>query len=332
MDYENRTYNYSEKLPIRERNYSYFMINNRNNRNIKENVIPDHYPTTTSYNKNHNNDNNNLISSNMRMSNIEIRLNTMEKMMKYFDEFIHLKEEEKLNNINSLELSANIPQYLNDLLNKVDKLEKEINNLKKQKQISDIEHAKTIENLNNKIQFLEKIVTNNNDIDNDMIFEMSNKNQKLDKDLSMMKNKKNNLEFEAMLQNKLNEIYSNNKISEMLGLIEDINKIAEDNEFNINEQNENIRKIQNDNLTLIKIVSVHSEKINNIDYILNELNILKNKYFKLLSIINNDNNEKEEEEKFTNEFIAKYKVDNNQIDDNNNDNDNKDNNDNNNEQ
>ena len=51
----------------------------------------------------------------------------------------------------------------------------------------------------------------------------------------------------------MEKIYSNNKINEILHLIEEINKIAEDNEFNINEQNENIRKIQNDNLTLIKI-------------------------------------------------------------------------------
>ena len=113
-----------------------------------------------------------------------------------------------------------------------------------------------------------------------------------------------------MIQNKLNEIYSNNKISEMLYLIEDINKIAEDNEFNIHEQNENIRKIQSDNLSLIKVVAVHSEKINNIDYILNELTNLKNKYFQILSIINNSNNEKEEE-MFANEFINKYNNDNN---------------------
>ena len=119
-----------------------------------------------------------------------------------------------------------------------------------------------------------------------------------------------NLEIGEIIKNRLDEIYSNNKINEILKLIEEINKIAEDNEFNINEQNENIRKIQNDNLTLIKIVAVHSEKINNIDYILNELNNLKNKYFQIASVVNNVNNEKEEEI-FTNEFIAKYKVDDN---------------------
>ena len=265
----------------------------------------------------------------MRMSNIESRLNTMEKMMKYFDEFIHLKEEEKINNLSSLEISTNIPSYINDLISKVNKLEKELENIKKQKEISEAENTKIINNLNNKIQYLEDIINNNNRltlgskaINNNIVLEKENENKKINLNLLLEQsnkekdNKNNNIElFDELIQNKLNEIYDNNKISEMLYLIEDINKIAEDNEFNINEQNENIRKIQNDNLTLIKIVAVHSEKINNIDYILNELTNLKNKYFQILSVINNSNNEKEEEI-FTNEFIAKYKDENKQQDEN----------------
>ena len=313
MDYENRVYNYTEKLPIRDRNYSYYMIN-RNNKTD---------------NSKFNNTNDNLLSSNMRMSNIESRLNTMEKMMKYFDEFIHLKEEEKLNNLSSLEISTNIPSYINDLVTKVNKLEKELENIKKQKEISEVETTRIINNLNNKIQYLEDIINNNNRLsldskvnNNNILLEKEKENKKLNLKLLLEQNNKekdnknNNIElFDELIQNKLNEIYDNNRISEMLYLIEDINKIAEDNEFNINEQNENIRKIQNDNLTLIKIVAVHSEKINNIDYILNELTNLKNKYFQILSIINNSNNEKEEEI-FTNEFIAKYKDENKQQDEN----------------
>ena len=313
MDYESRVYNYTEKLPIRDRNYSYYMIN-RNNKTD---------------NSKFNNTNDNLLSSNMRMSNIESRLNTMEKMMKYFDEFIHLKEEEKLNNLSSLEISTNIPSYINDLVTKVNKLEKELDNIKKQKEISEAETTRIINNLNNKIQYLEDIINNNNRLsldskvnNNNILLEKEKENKKLNLKLLLEQNNKekdnknNNIElFDELIQNKLNEIYDNNRISEMLYLIEDINKIAEDNEFNINEQNENIRKIQNDNLTLIKIVAVHSEKINNIDYILNELTNLKNKYFQILSIINNSNNEKEEEI-FTNEFIAKYKDENKQQDEN----------------
>jgi len=319
MDYENRDYNFTEKFPIRDRNYSYYMIN-------KNNKTDNFNPNISSK---FNNTNDNLLSTNMRMSNIESRLNTMEKMMKYFDEFIHLKEEEKLNNLSSLEISTNIPSYINDLVTKVNKLEKELDNIKKQKEISEAETTRIINNLNNKIQYLEDIINNNNRLsldskvnNNNILLEKEKENKKLNLKLLLEQNNKekdnknNNIEFfDELIQNKLNEIYDNNKISEMLYLIEDINKIAEDNEFNINEQNENIRKIQNDNLTLIKIVAVHSEKINNIDYILNELTNLKNKYFQILSIINNSNNEKEEEI-FTNEFIAKYKDENKQQDEN----------------
>ena len=318
MNYQNKGYNYSDKLPINERNYSYYMINNREKKDYN-------YNFSNSFNGSNND--NNLISSNMRMSNIESRLNTMEKMMKYFDEFIHLKEEEKLNNLSSLEISSNIPSYLNDLITKINKLEKELDNLKKQKQKSEIENSKIIENLKNKINFLEQIINNNkinfDNKENNINNTNSQNEKKFNLNFLMEQNDKGNfnknVELEEFLQNKLNEIYSNNKISEMLYLIEDINKIAEDNEFNINEQNENIRKIQNDNLTLIKIVAVHSEKINNIDYILNELSNLKNKFFQIESAVNNSNNQKEEEI-FANEFIAKYKVDENEKKDENNNN------------
>lgn len=301
MDYENRTFNYSEKLPIKERNLSYYLINNKGNTDCFN--YSSNYP-----NKCFNNDNN-LVSSNMRMSHIENRLNTLEKMLKYFDEFINLKEEEKLNNLTSLEISSNIPSYINNLTSKVNNMEKELE-----------ENRKIIENLNNKIQYLEKIINNNklniNDDKNDSNINIKNENIKYKLKFASDENdndiyNKRNAEIDQLIQNKLNEIYSNNKISEMLYLIEDINKIAEDNEFNINEQNENIRKIQNDNLTLIKIVAVHSEKINNIDYILNELTNLKKKYFHILSLVNNSNDEKEEE-MFANEFIAKSKDEKNQ--------------------
>ena len=318
MNYQNKGYNYSDKLPINERNFSYYMNDNREKKDYN-------YNFSNSFNGSNND--NNLISSNMRMSNIESRLNTMEKMMKYFDEFIHLKEEEKLNNLSSLEISSNIPSYINDLITKINKLEKELDNLKKQKQKSELENSKIIENLKNKINFLEQIINNNkinfDNKENNINNTNSQNEKKFNLNFLMEQNDKGNfnknVELEEFLQNKLNEIYSNNKISEMLYLIEDINKIAEDNEFNINEQNENIRKIQNDNLTLIKIVAVHSEKINNIDYILNELSNLKNKFFQIESAVNNSNNQKEEEI-FANEFIAKYKVDENEKKDENNNN------------
>jgi len=285
MNYERR-YNYSDNIPTKERQYSYFITDiKKSNENYADNNVPKIY------------NDNNLISNQMRMSNIESRLTTMEKMMKYFDEFIHLKEEEKINNLTNLELSSNIPINVNQLLNKINNLEKKLDLLQKQKQQSDIENEKIIKNLNNKIDFLEKLINTNslsqNYMNNNISPENNIKNIQAENEQMIMNNK--NSEIEEIIKNKLDEIYEKNKIKEILYLIEEINKIAEDNEFNINEQNENIRKIQNDNLTLIKVVAVHSEKINSIDYILSELTNFKNKYFKLLNLVNNANEDNGEE-------------------------------------
>jgi len=309
MNYERRV-NYEEKIPVKERQYSYYITDIKNMNEIN----PD-YNAPIIYNND-----NNLISSQMRMSNIESRLLTMEKMMKYFDEFLHLKEEEKLNNLTSLELSSNIPTNVNELVIKINNLEKKLDLIQKQKQQSDIENEKIIKNLNNKIEFLEKIINSNNYSQNYINKknpeENNINNNQLDNfTLNAEKEQKSiedkNLEIGEIIKNRLDEIYSNNKINEILKLIEEINKIAEDNEFNINELNENIRKIQNDNLTLIKVVAIHSEKINSIDYLLNEVTNLKNKYFKLLTLANNSNEENEEKIS-QNEMNEKFKEKNNQ--------------------
>ena len=113
----------------------------------------------------------------MRMSNFESRLNTMEKMMKYFDEFIHLKEEEKMNNLTSLEISSAIPSNINDLIKKINKLENEVNEIKKQKQLSEMQNAKKIEDLKNKINYLQQVINNNKlniDINKNNLFERNN--------------------------------------------------------------------------------------------------------------------------------------------------------------
>ena len=323
MNYERRFKN-QDNRPIKENQYSYYITDIKNsNENYSGNNIPKL-----------NTNSSNLISTQMRMSNIESRLTTMEKMMKYFDEFIHLKEEEKMNNLNSLELSSNIP--VNELILKINNLEKKLDLMQKQKQQSDIENEKIIKNLNDKIEFLEKLINTNNlsqNLINKNIPQENNiNNYNEDDNFTLNANNDNkildkkNLEIEEIIKNKLDEIYSNNKIKEILKLIEDINKVAEDNEFNINEQNENIRKIQNDNLTLIKVVAIHSEKINSIDYILNELTNLKNKYFKIVNSSDNIHDENGEEMS-QNEMNQRFIENSNQNEINNIENDNQNNND-----
>ena len=323
MNYERRFKN-QDNRPIKENQYSYYITDIKNsNENYSGNNIPKL-----------NTNSSNLISTQMRMSNIESRLTTMEKMMKYFDEFIHLKEEEKMNNLNSLELSSNIP--VNELILKINNLEKKLDLMQKQKQQSDIENEKIIKNLNDKIEFLEKLINTNNlsqNLINKNITQENNiYNNNEEDNFTLNANNDNkildkkNLEIEEIIKNKLDEIYSNNKIKEILKLIEDINKVAEDNEFNINEQNENIRKIQNDNLTLIKVVAIHSEKINSIDYILNELTNLKNKYFKIVNSSDNIHDENGEEMS-QNEMNQRFIENNNQNEINNIENDIQNNND-----
>ena len=323
MNFERRFKN-QDNRPIKENQYSYYITDIKNsNENYSGNNI-----------SKLNTNSSNLISTQMRMSNIESRLTTMEKMMKYFDEFIHLKEEEKMNNLSSLELSSNIP--VNELILKINNLEKKLDLMQKQKQQSDIENEKIIKNLNDKIEFLEKLINTNNlsqNLINKNIPQENNINNNNEEDNFTLNanndNKildKKNLEIEEIIKNKLDEIYSNNKIKEILKLIEDINKVAEDNEFNINEQNENIRKIQNDNLTLIKVVAIHSEKINSIDYILNELTNLKNKYFKIVNSSDNIHDENGEEMS-QNEMNQRFIENSNQNEINNIENDNQNNND-----
>ena len=75
-----------------------------------------------------------------RLNNLENRISSLEKMLQYLDEFIHLKEEQK-NNVNQNNL------ILDKLNIKIDMLEKEIKILNKEKN----ENQQIISELNNKI-------------------------------------------------------------------------------------------------------------------------------------------------------------------------------------
>ena len=98
------------------------------------------------------------INDKFRLNNLENRISSLEKMLQYLDEFIHLKEEEKNNT------------------NQIDMLEKEIKVLNKEKN----ENQQTIRELNNKIISLERQINNYNYNNmQDLIFSLSNKEKKL---------------------------------------------------------------------------------------------------------------------------------------------------------
>jgi chromosome segregation ATPase len=206
---------------------------------------------------------------------------SLEKMLQYLDEFIHLKEEEKNNN------QLNI--LIEPLVIKINILEKEIKNLQKEKE----ENKKQISELNNKIINLEKKIENYNYNEmQDIIYSLSDKEKKLNlliNDFSDI-TKESNIMIDNKMNEKINEIniFNENRINELLVLIHDINKIIEENEIKINKFNENVEKIQKDNISIIKYISVQEQKFNRFELIINEINNLKEKFF-LLNDFNYNN-------------------------------------------
>lgn len=254
----------------------------------------------------HNNINNNMknsyfdnsVTSSIRISNLENRMISLEKMMQYFDEFLNLKEEEKYNN---RKLEGSSIEINNQILSKFNSLEKEISNLKKEKE----ENKKIIGELNHKIIILEEqIKLNSNDIKNinsnnskniyancstleNIVNSLSDKEQKLSnlmKDFSNLT--ENNSEIiNNLVDEKFNRvnIYNENKINEILNLIQELNKIIEENEENIKKINISLDKEQNDTQNIIKLISVKEEKINSIDFILEEIKNIKIKYAQIFN-------------------------------------------------
>jgi len=254
-------------------NYTY-----RNNQRSKR-CISNTINRTTSYRDLETNENstNNIY----RMNNLENRISSLEKMLQYLDEFIHLKEEEK-DNVSQSNL------MINQLNIKIKLLEKEIRLLHKEKE----ENKETISELSNKIISLEKQINNYNYNNmQDIIFSLSNKEKKLNMLMDDFQNLSKNTEM--IINNKLTEkinefnIFNENKIGELLELIQSINKIMEQNDFKMIKFNENLQNIQKDNLNLVKIISIQEQKFNNFDLINNEINSIKEKIRILIEDYNN---------------------------------------------
>jgi len=207
----------------------------------------------------------------LRMDNLEDRISSLEKMLQYLDEFIHLKQEEK-----DTDFQNNL--MIDQLNVKINLLEKEIRILHKEKN----ENKKIIIELNNKIQSLERQINNNNYNNmQDIIFSLSNKEKKLNMLINEFHDmtKKSDLIINNKLTEKINEfnIFNENRISELLALIQNINSIIEQNEFKVSKINENIQNIQKDNLNMVKIISVQEQKFNSFELINNEINSIKEK-------------------------------------------------------
>ena len=242
---------------------------------------------------------NNSVSNDLRIISLENRVETLEKMLKYLDEFIHLKEEEKNNDF---QISNN--ESINILNSQVQNLQKKIDDSKIEemgKKIEIINNTLGIQN-NSGINNNKRLNKNFNNFSYNVTFIKEKEkiiNEKINEFNNIIKN--NDLVIDGLIKEKLssNNIQIENKLNNILNVIEDLNKITEENEYSINEIKENFRKIQQDNIDVIKEMSIQTEKYNQIDFLIEQISQLKEKYGKLLNIF--DSNENEEDQ-----FIKQY--------------------------
>ena len=253
--------------------------------------------------------NKNLIkinSTTMRISVLEDRTKSLEKMLRLFEERLNLKEEEKANDLKNIESNSNL---INKLNKKIKYLEKQLTDFVAQKQISDQENEKKIEKLNERIQFLETQIKNGQNAHNDMNEKGFSLNEKSSNIIindfnELIKN--NNLQMDELIQEKIYNanVDNENKINELLNLIQEINKIVEENENKINLLSTNFNKFQNDNVNVIQMLSIQDEKINSIDFVNEEIQKLKLKFNEITSLFEDKN----EEDKFAKEFLNSVRI------------------------
>ena len=118
--------------------------------------------------------------------------------------------------------------------------------------------------------------------------------------------RKNDTMIDQIIKEKLNSIniQTQNKINEILNVIQDINKITEQNEFAINELKEHFRKIQQENIDVIKEMSIQTEKLKQIDYAIEQIGQIKEKYI-IISIFNDN---QKEEDKFIEQYLGSKEI------------------------
>jgi len=302
---------YFEILNLKNIEKMKFNINERNNYDYEQDK--DFITSRDKYSKTYIKSNSTI----MRISILEDRTKSLEKMLRLFEERLNIKEEEKLNEIKTIESNNEI---INKLNKKIKNLEKKLNEFEIEKKKSDEDNNNKIIELNNKIKNLEdKLKTNNNE-----------KNMNSNNDINQNNNINNNditteEENYKLILTDINELINNNndeiikiiddkiynanidiesKINELLNLIHDMNKILEENENQINLIGNNFNKYQNDNIDIIQMISIHDEKIKNIDFLNNEMQKIKVKMNNLDSYLEDKN----EEDKFTNQFLNSVRI------------------------
>ncbi len=227
----------------------------------------DYTPPTDIYN----------VSSELRLINIERRLEKNEKLLNYFEEMLRLKDEEKRNDIL---MDKNI---IKDLSKRVSNLEENITLiLKKFNEFSDIFTAK--------IEKIEKLYRQSQDGKEKLNEFYANKLSELEGLL-----KKNEIIIDNKIEQNFIEFEKNVdvKIEDLLNLINEVTKMSEINEFQNLENKETVRMIQSDHIDFIKIVGILKEKTDSLEYVYKEITDLKQKYQNMLIMMGEQTQEDE---------------------------------------
>lgn len=231
----------------------------------------------------------NGLSNELRISSLECRIETLEKMVKFYDNLIHLKHEERKNEFN---ITCN--ETMSVFNSRIEQIEKKIEQLH-------LNQEQIYQELMSKIDFIEKSLQSESRAEKEKQNENDNKSDLTKLDSLMYKNE---LLVNNLVDDKISMLNSQNekRINDILTIIQDLNKISDENEYEINELKESVRNIQTENVDVIKVVSVHTEKTKQIDFIVEQISELKEKFTKLMIIFGD--NQKEEEDFLQNYLIA----------------------------
>ena len=250
-----------------------FSNNNQNNTNSNINNVKDNNIYESS------------ITNELRISNLERRLENTEKILKFYDEMMRLKDEEKLNEIRIDK-------------NKIAELTKKNNLLEENIKYVNKKISEQNDFFNEKLEFIEKKFSKFLDNKNSIGDYYASK-------LAEFENlyKTNEVFYETKIEEKVFSAQNNfdGKIEDVLNLINDLTQQIDKIDFNQIESRENIRNIQNEHVDFLKIVSILKEKANTLDYVMDQITDLKQRYNKLVNLYGEQ--PIEEDDKFFNKML-----------------------------
>ncbi len=256
------------------------------NANSQNNLSNDRFDTKRlDYNQIESNSNPS-IANELRISNLERRLDSAEKLLRFYEEMNRLKDEESKND-NRIDNS------------KIHELNQRINSLEENNNFLNKKILEQNDIIGNKLVSLEKQLERFNEVKNSIGEFYASKLAGIESVIN-----KNDVIVESLIDEKIanTQIDIDGRFDEMLNLINDIAKSTEKSEFSIAESKECVRNVQGDHLELVKILSVLKEKSDNLDFIMSQITELKTQFAKIKNIY--ENNTPHEEKKFLHKVLG----------------------------